>query len=510
MSDNRKELPSTPRAAVPAGVKDELSQGGVGGTAAESAPRSDIPTRGYVWFSWIAPIVAAVSLAAALMSGGIVGGMGGIAVSNAVIGCAVLLVITLLNFIVMTALWARQRYDAKGFLTALIGWSIVGLYSGVPLGISYPQPDSKWQPDDEDTLWAAALGADLPTFQKVVDRYRSNWEPSRLDRLYSILILHGKTDFVRKLQTGAPIHLSSLAEAYDYRAPLEHGPLVHCATGARVEHSINGITAALFGPQPELRQLVLDYAGRRELHDGLHNAIRADAPELVAELLQRGVSLNRAVLMQNGYESLREGPISRLTLIKLLIEARAARVLKWFLTDGRPHFDALDATRDKGEADALHLWAHYASLHEAHFGTLDNYLPVLDVLLAEPTLRGAAPLDPQACHASCQPAGLKTPNSIYMQVDECGLQCGPVEIAWGSGGVRSVQALIDRGLPISSDKKRRQLILAALQAPVAPETIENQRMHLHAYWGDDAGPRRPAADCLDAFLAKQAAGPHEN
>lgn len=503
MSDNRNELPSTLHAGVPAGVKDELSQRGVGGTAADPAHRSDIPTLGYVWFSWIAPIVAAVSLAVALMSGGIVGGIVGIAVSNAVIGCAVLLVITLLNFIVMTALWARQRHDAKGFLTAIIGWSIVGLYSGVPLGISYPQPYSKWQPDDDDTLWAAALGADLPTFQKVVDRYRPEWEPSRLDSLYNVLILRGKTDFVRKLQTGIPIHLSSLAEASNYRALLEPGPLLHCATGARVEHPLNGMAAALFGPQPELRQLVLDYANRRELHYGLHQAIRADAPELVAELLQRGVSLHRAVLMQNIYESRQDGPISRLTLIKLLVEARAARVLKWFLTDGRPHFDALDATRDKGEAGALHLWARYAGLHEARFGTLDKHLPVLDALLAEPTLRGAAPLDPQACHADCQPAGIKTPNSIYMQVDECSLQCGPVEIAWGSGGIRSVQALIDRGLPISSDPKRRKLILAALQAPADPAVGEAQQMRLHSHQGEAA---TPDITCLDAFLAKQAAG----
>ena len=144
MSDNRNELPSTLHAGVPAGVKDELSQRGVGGTAADPAHRSDIPTLGYVWFSWIAPILAAASAFTALFSGGVVPSFGGFAVSDAVIICAVLLLITLLNFIVMTALWARQRYDAKGFLTALIGWSIVGLYSGVPLGISYPQPDSKW------------------------------------------------------------------------------------------------------------------------------------------------------------------------------------------------------------------------------------------------------------------------------------------------------------------------------------------------------------------------------
>lgn len=436
MPDYRNELHAPPHTGVPAGMKDEVSQDGIVCTAAGPAPRRDIPTRGYIWFSWFAPIVAAASTFTTLFSGGVVPSFGGFAVSDAVIICTVLLLITLLNFIVMTALWARQHHDAKGLLATIIAWSAAGLYIWAPFSISHPQPHKRHS-DDEHKLWAAALGADLPAFQKAVDRYGPDSEPSTLDSLYNVLILRGKTDFVRKLQTGIPIHLSSLTEASNYRALLERRPLVHCATGARVEHSINGMTAALFGLQPELRRVVLDYAGPHELNNGLNYAIRADAPELVAELLRRGVSLERAVLMYKGYESRQDGPISRLTLIKFLIEARAARVLKWFLTDGRPHFDALDAS-------------------------------------------------------------------------ECGLQCGPVEIAWGSGGVRSVQALIDRGLPISSDKKRRQLILAALHPPVDPETIEDQQSRLSSYQGDDPGPRRPATDCLDAFLAKQAAGPHEN
>jgi hypothetical protein len=92
-----------------------------------------------------------------------------------------------------------------------------------------------------------------------------------------------------------------------------------------------------------------------------------------------------------------------------------------------------------------------------------------------------------------------------MQVEERCLQCGPVEIAWGSGGVRSVQALIDRGLPISSDHKRRKLILAALQAPADPAVGEAQQMRLRSYQGEAATP----ANCLDAFLAEQAAGPQQ-
>lgn len=502
MSDHRNELPAPPHTEAPAGMKDEVSQDGIVCTAAGPAPRSDIPTRGYVWFSWIAPILAAASTFTALFSGGVVPSFGGFAVSDAVIICAVLLLITLLNFIVMTALWARQRYDAKGLLATIIVWSAAGLYIWAPFSISHPQLHKR-HPDDEHKLWAAALGSDLSAFQKAVDRYGPDSEPSALDSLYNVLILRGKTDFVRTLQAGIPTHLSSLALASNYRVPLEPGPLLHCATGAQVGPPLNGMAAALFGPQPELRQLVLDYANRRELHYGLHQAIRADAPELVAELLQRGVSLHRAVLMQNIYESREDGPISRLTLIKFLIEARAAQVLKWFLTDGRPHFDALDAARKKGEAGALHLWARSAGLDEAYFGTFDNYLPVLDVLLAEPTLRGAAPLDPQACRDNCKPAGFKTSNSITMQVNECGLQCGPVEIAWGSGGVRSVQALIDRGLPISSDPKRRKLILAALQAPADPAVGEAQQMRPHSHQGEAT---TPDITCLDAFLAKQAAG----
>ena len=78
----------------------------------------------------------------------------------------------------------------------------------------------------------------------------------------------------------------------------------------------------------------------------------------------------------------------------------------------RAHLDALDATRNKGEAGALHLWARAASQHEARFGTLDSHLPVLDGLLAEPAFRDTAPLDPQACRDNCQPAGFKTPKRV--------------------------------------------------------------------------------------------------
>lgn len=412
-----------------------------------------------------------------------------------------------INFALMSVAVSWNFFGGKGFLAGLAVWTLVAGAVWGPYKLS-PPPRKQPPPVGEDAVWAAARGTNLPALQKAVDQCGLDCTPAMIQTVYNVVAMRGNVEFVRDLQARVPTHLSSLAEASHHRALLEAGTLLYCATGARVEHDLDGMTAALFGPQPALRQLMLDYAGPYELHNGLHYAIRADAPERVAELLQRGASLERAVLMRYGhsYGSRRPGRISRLALLELLIEARAARVLKWFLTDGRPHFDALDPTRDKGEADALHLWARYAGLHEARFGTLDNHPQVLDALLAEPTLRGTAPLDPQACHADCQPAGIKTPNSIYMQVEERCLQCGPAEIAWGSGGVRSVQALIDRGLPISSDKKRRQLILAALQAPADPAVGEAQQMRLRSYQGEAA---TPGANCLDAFLAKQAAGPQQ-
>lgn len=410
----------------------------------------------------------------------------------------------LINFALMSVAVSWNFFGGKGFVAGLAVWTLVAGAVWGPYKLS-PPPRKQPPPVGEDAVWAAARGTNLPAFQKAVDQCGLDCTPAMIQTLYNVVAMRGNIAFVRDLQARAPTHLSSLAEASYYSARLEAGTLLYCATGARVEHDLDGMTAALFGPQPELRQVVLDYAGPHELHNGLHYAIRADAPERVAELLQRGASLERAVLMRYGhsYGSRHPGQISRLALLELLIEARAARVLKWFLTDGRPHFDALDATRDKGEAGALHLWARYAGLHEARFGTLDNSLPVLDALLAEPTLRGAAPLDPQACHANCRPAGIETPNSIYMRVEERCLQCGPAEIAWGSGGLRSVQALIDRGLPVSSDHKRRKLIRAALQAPADPAVGEAQQMRLRSYQGETT---TPGANCLDAFLAKQAAG----
>ena len=409
-----------------------------------------------------------------------------------------------INFALMSVAVSWNLFGGKGFVAGLAAWLLVAGAIWGPYRFSMPR--KLHAPVGEDAVWAAARGTDLPAFQRAVDGCGLDCSPAMIQTLYNVLAMRGNIAFVRDLQARSPTHLSSLAEASHHRARLEAGRLLYCATGARVGHHLDGMTAALFGPLPALRQLMLDYAAPHELHNGLHYAIRADAPERVAELLQRGASLERAVLMSYDNHRLQAARASRLALVELLIEARAARVLKWFLTDGRAHLDALDATRNKGEADALHLWARAASQHEARFGTLDSHLPVLDGLLAEPAFRDTAPLDPQACRDNCQPAGFKTPKSIYMQVEERCLQCGPVELAWGAGGVGSVKALIDRGLPISSDHKRRKLILAALQAPTDPEVGKAQQMRLRSYQGEAA---TPDANCMDAFLAEQAAGPQQ-
>jgi hypothetical protein len=58
---------------------------------------------------------------------------------------------------------------------------------------------------------------------------------------------------------------------------------------------------------------MLDYAKPDELNHGLHYAIRADAPELVNDLLKRGASLEQAMLIHYGAATgasriLRHGP----------------------------------------------------------------------------------------------------------------------------------------------------------------------------------------------------------
>jgi hypothetical protein len=299
-----------------------------------------------------------------------------------------------INFALMSVAVSWNFFGGKGFVAGLAAWLLVAGAIWGPYRFSMPR--KLHAPVGEDAVWAAARGTDLPAFQRAVDGCGLDCSPAMIQTLYNVLAMRGNIAFVRDLQARSPTHLSSLAEASHHRARLEAGtpaPTAPPAPGS--SHHLDGMTAALFGPLPALRQLMLDYAAPHELHNGLHYAIRADAPERVAELLQRGASLERAVLMSYDNHRLQAARASRLALVELLIEARAARVLKWFLTDGRAHLDALDATRNKGEADALHLWARAASQHEARFGTLDSHLPVLDGLLAEPAFRDTAPSIPR-------------------------------------------------------------------------------------------------------------------
>lgn len=284
----------------------------------------------------------------------------------------------------------------------------------------------------------------------------------------------------------------------------------YCATGTWVQHDVNGLTAALFGPDPALRQIMLDYAKPDELNHGLHYAIRADAPEQVSDLLKRGASLEQAMLIPYKGSHRRFNEHSDMALLDLLLDAQAVKVLKWLLTDGRPHFDALQTTRDQGKGNALHLWAESAGRNEAALGTLDGYLPILDLLLSAPSLRTATSIDAEACRTECEPPVMRVFRpSIVSPLESC-QQCGPVEIAWGNGAVSSVKALLDRGVPITQDRRRERMIRATLKQPMDAAILEAQETNRGYRRGDYAKPGEPKPRCLEAYLAEQAAGPHKD
>ena len=62
-------------------------------------------------------------------------------------------------------------------------------------------------------------------------------------------------------------------------------------------------------------------------------------------------------------------------------------------------------------------------------------------------------------------------SSIVSPLESC-QQCGPVEIAWGTGAVSSVKALLDRGVPIAQDRRRERMIRATLKKPTDAAILE--------------------------------------
>ena len=415
-----------------------------------------------------------------------------------------LLAVTLLNFIVTTVRWATRLNGQKGFLGAILTWIIL---ANVAVFIS--QTDERRAAAETrrtEAMLLAADGDDLPAFQEAVKNCRQHCSHDTLEARYNQLAIRGDIRCVEALQSGIPAHLRAIDPDKARRDNPKQAPLNYCATGARLQHDVDGLTAALFGPNPALRKLMLDYAKPDELHYGLHYAIRADAPELVRDLLKRGASLEKAVLIKYGGLHLLDKDTSGIALLELLIDAQAVKVLKWLLTDGRHHFDALPSARDRSQGNALHVWARSAGQYETGYGTLGGYLPLLDLLLSEPSLRTATPIDPQACNTECEPPT----RSPYGSLIESCEQCGPVEIAWGTGAVGSVKALLDRGVPITQDRRRERMIQATLKKPANVAILKAQETSRGFRQGDYTKLGEPKPRCLDDYLAEQAARPQKD
>ena len=418
---------------------------------------------------------------------------------------ALLVVAAILNFIVMTIRRADSSYPSRGFWAALLIWILI--FSVAHYISTADERQAAAAAQRTEAIKLAADGDDLQAFQTAVKNCRLHCDRYyTFEVLYNQLAIRGKTSFVKALQSGAPGHLGAIDPYPARRDDPKQKRLYYCATGTWVQHDVNGLTAALFGPDPALRQIMLDYAKPDELNHGLHYAIRADAPELVRDLLKRGASLEKAVLIKFGGLHLRDKETSGIDLLEFLIDAQAVKVLKWLLTDGRHHFDAMPSARDQSQGSALHVWARSAGRYETKYGTLDGYLPLLDLLLSEPSLRTATPIDPQACHTECEPPV----SSAYGSLIKSCQQCGPVEIAWGTGAVSSVKALLDRGVPITQDRRRERMIRATLKQPMDAAILEAQETNRGYRRGDYAKPGEPKPRCLEAYLAEQAAGPHKD
>jgi len=415
----------------------------------------------------------------------------------------------ILNFIVMTIRRADSAYPSRGFWASLLIW--IFIFSVAHYVNTADERRAAVATQRTEAIQLAADGDDLQAFRTAVKNCRLHCDRYyTLEVLYNQLAIRGKTSFVEALQSGAPGHLRAIDSYQARRDDPKQKSLYYCATGTWVQHDVNGLTAALFGPDPALRQVMLDYAKPDELNYGLHYAIRADAPDLVRDLLKRGASLEQAMLIDYGSGHRRFKEYSDMALLDLLIDAQAVKVLKWLLNDGRPHFDALPTARDQGKGNALHLWAQAAGRDEAALGTLDGYLPILDLLLSDPSLRTATPIDAEACRTECEPPVMRVfRSSIVSPLESC-QQCGPVEIAWGTGAVSSVKALLDRGVPIAQDRRRERMIRATLKKPTDAAILEAQETSQGYRRGDYTKPGEPKPRCLDAYLAEQAATPQKD
>ena len=176
-----------------------------------------------------------------------------------------LVVAAILNFIVMTIRRADSSYPSRGFWAALLIWILI--FSVARYISTADERRAAAAAQRTEAIKLAADGDDLQAFQTAVKNCRLHCDRYyTLEVLYNQLAIRGKTSFVEALQSGAPGHLGAIAPYPASRDDPKQKSLYYCATGTRVQHDVNGLTAALFGLDPALRQVMLDYAKPDELN----------------------------------------------------------------------------------------------------------------------------------------------------------------------------------------------------------------------------------------------------
>ncbi|MCW7540151.1 hypothetical protein OOT46_20160 [Aquabacterium sp. A7-Y] len=391
----------------------------------------------YARFS-IGFLVVAVLLACVLVPGSVVGADAGVGISPLLVPTLLGLLFAVLNFIVYAGM-ASYRSGGGGGAAFTLGL----LFGGLALCwwvLSAEDREREAWIRHREAVEQAIRTHDFKQVRRAIDRCDEHCDDDYLSLVYGMAAVRGRVDVLKYLQARAEQHLSPF-EGLDY-APSGEGDYRYCSTGEGGVSTLTAMDAALFGPVPEVRQLVLNAATQDELDAALPSAVRADDRQLLELLVKRGARpaawVNDATHMSE-YER-RSSPYLRESLLDVAIRARAPNALAWLVDHGLPPLG--HAAKDtEFRWTTLHQWARTAAVSELSEGQIDAYLSMLDTLVTDKTRHTAGLTSSLECE-----------------------ECGPVDIALRFDTPLTVKALMDKGLPPPSTDRRERLADALAKA----------------------------------------------